>query len=507
MNAVRVGIARFGVMNLASVALVILTAARMFLLCLSHPIAGYANNYDFLRQSSCVGVWQVYEDREKTAPHPDRPVNALVHDGDRRSGLCMQSSDNLFPWAAGRLSGKNAHFGLRRVGVLKAIVALAAMIGLLLQPISSSLRLSLAVVATLIYGDFSLMLFLNTLYLDWSLLIFIVASIGLAVAAFCRRTVPGPISLAFFIGSLAWFCFARQQYWPFSIVIGLTAALAVLLRWRDWRRALVLCVATIAIQLAYVDVQLHMSEHTQNIDKANRVDTFLSATLPAAHDPVAAMAVAGLPQHCAGAIGKDWYTPGFQQEKPCTEVYSLSRLRLLKLFVFDPNMLLAPMMHALAISRPALLQYVGHFERPADVAGRRYRWLNSTSMSTLIADLPYGLYRILAILSFLVGPIALGAALFRGIRLREHSGDDFGGAMLMAGLGGLLGFYGLFSSVYGDGYGDMPRHAIGLLLGIDLQVGAWLLVVLNLLSRARARERHRQMLSLSYASGTERIRY
>jgi hypothetical protein len=141
------------------------------------------------------------------------------------------------------------------------------------------------------------------------------------------------------------------------------------------------------------------------------------------------------------------------------------------------------------------------------VAGRRYRWLNSTSMSTLIADLPYGLYRILAILSFLVGPIALGAALFRGIRLREHSGDDFGGAMLMAGLGGLLGFYGLFSSVYGDGYGDMPRHAIGLLLGIDLQVGAWLLVVLNLLSRARARERHRQMLSLSYASGTERIRY
>ena len=479
LGGVRAGIARFGVMNMASVVLVIVTAARMFLLCLAHPIAGYANNYDFLRQSSCMGVWQVYEDREKTSPHPDRPINALVYDGDRRSGLCMVSSDNLFPWMAGHLSKKAAHFGLTRVGVLKAAVALAVMIGVLAQPISSSLRLSLAVVTTLIYSDFSLMLFLNTLYLDWSLLIFIVASIGLAVAAYCRRTRPDAAFLIFFILSLAWFCFARQQYWPFSIVIGMTAALAVFLRWRDWRRALVLCVGTLLIQVAYLDVQLHISEHTQNIDKANRVDTFLSATLPAAHDPVAAMAIAGLPQHCASAIGKDWYTPGFQQEKPCPEVYSLSRLRLFKLFAYDPNMLIAPMMHALSISRPALLQYVGHFEKPADEAGRRYRWLNATSMSTLVADLPYGPYRALIILSCLAGPLALGLTLYRGVRLRERGGDALGGALLLAGLGGLLGFYGLFSSVYGDGFGDMPRHAIGLLLGIDLQIGAVVLLLVE----------------------------
>ena len=466
-------------MNAVSALLVVLTAARMFIVCLSTPIAGYANNYDFLRQSSCMGVWQVYDDRPKTSPHPDRPVNALVYDGDRRHGLCMHSSDNLFPWLVGHLSGRGVHFGLRRVGVLKALTAVAVMVALLAQPVSAALRLSLAFVATLILSDFSSLLYLNTLYLDWSLLVFIVASVGLAVGAYCRTTRPGPFYLAFFLFCLAWFAFARQQYWPFSIVIGGTAVLALLLRWRDWRSVFAVSVAIIMIQCAYLNVQLHISEHTRNIDKANRVDTFLSATLPAARDPRAAMAVAGLPPHCASAIGKDWYTPGFQQENPCPEVYGLSRLRLFRLFAFDHDMLARPMMHALAISRPALLQYVGHFERPTDAAGRRYRWLDATSMSTLISDLPYGIYRALAILSCSAGPLALGLVLSRGVRLRERGGNDIDAALLMVGIGGVLGFYGLFSSVYGDGYGDMPRHAIGLLLGVELQAGAIFLVVLS----------------------------
>jgi hypothetical protein len=63
----------------------------MFTVCLSQPILAYANNYDFVRQSSCVGIWEDYGGKDKTQSNPLGPVNRLSYIGDRQPQVCLQS--------------------------------------------------------------------------------------------------------------------------------------------------------------------------------------------------------------------------------------------------------------------------------------------------------------------------------------------------------------------------------------------------------------------------------
>jgi hypothetical protein len=250
-------------LDILTALLVMALVTRMLIVCLSYPIAGYANNYDFLRQSSCVGLWEDYGKKEKTSSNPDRPVDTLINDADIRPGLCMQSSDNIFPWLVGALADKGAHVELRAVGIAKLLATLAVVILVLAQPISSALRLALAAAATLIFGDFAITLYLNTLYLDMSLFISMFASIALTIVAYCRTRAPRWGFAALFLISLAWFAFARQQYSPFEVVVGLVAVLALVLRWRAWRLAGFLGAGAILIQASYLMTMANMSEHTR----------------------------------------------------------------------------------------------------------------------------------------------------------------------------------------------------------------------------------------------------
>ncbi len=491
LGVVRAGAARFGYMNMASVVLVIVTAVRMFVFCLSHPIAGYANDYDFLRQSSCMGVWQVYNDRGKADAHPGSPVDALVFDGDRRSGLCLHSSDNLFPWLAAHLSGKGAHFALRRVGALKVLTAVALFVGVIAQPMSPALRLALATFAALVYGDFAVMLFFNTLYLEGSFLIFVVAGTSLTILAYSRSRHPRLGFILFFLGSIAWLCFARQQYWPFGAMVGWTGAAGFLLRWRDGRAALLVAGAIVAIQGGYAAVQMKPSQHTQQVIKANIADTFLGAVLPAARDKQSALVWLGLPPSCAASIGENWYSPGFQEHNLCPDIFKTRRLDLLGLFVRDPATFFVPMQNVIPASHPIILPAIGHFEQPSDQERKVYRWIRETSASSLLDFLSGTNYRNLVIASCFLSIPALGITIWRSIRLRERCGDVITTAMLLCGLGGALTAYAVVSSVFGDGYFDVPRHAIGILVGVDMQASSAMLIVGSVLqgygeSRQRA---------------------
>ena len=54
-----------------------ITVIKMLVVVFSNPILGYANNHDFLRQSSCVGLWQNYQNKPKISANPERPINKL----------------------------------------------------------------------------------------------------------------------------------------------------------------------------------------------------------------------------------------------------------------------------------------------------------------------------------------------------------------------------------------------------------------------------------------------
>jgi hypothetical protein len=451
--------------------LVFITISRMLLIVAVAPIAGYANNYDFVRQSSCVGVWQNYPGgKPKTAASPATVVNELTFDGDLKPDVCLPSSDNLFPWFVAHWHRKGWHPGLRMIGCLKAATAALLLAATLLQPMAPRLRLALSLAGFLVFGDIALLSYFNTLYLDGSIVIFGFASVALAAILFCRNT-PSHWAFSVLIAMvLAWFVAARQQYAVFGL------GLAVLCAGRLWqhrrRDGLAMGVATAAMAAGVLYLSMNVSDHTRNINRANIVDTVLGAVLPAAPDKPTALRILGLPPDCAPAIGLNWYSPGFQTRDPCPAVTHVGRLRLLRLFAAQPATFIVPMRLAIDASRPAYLSYLARFERPADAALPRIRLIEATSLSTFLAWLPPMLYVGMIVVSCLAGAAGAAASIVLRRRPPAAAADAALHASVLIGLGGCLTFFALFSSVFGDGFAEVPRHAVAILIGIAFQVSA-----------------------------------
>ena len=77
--------------------LIALTIVKIITTIFTTPILGYANNWDFIRQSGCTGIWQHYPDKPKTDSNPDFTVNNLIFDGQKLRHVCVKSIDNYFP--------------------------------------------------------------------------------------------------------------------------------------------------------------------------------------------------------------------------------------------------------------------------------------------------------------------------------------------------------------------------------------------------------------------------
>jgi hypothetical protein len=462
-------------LNAASVTLLIITAARILFVCLSNPVIGYANSYDFVRQSSCVGVWQDYGGRDKTQGNPERPINSLIYDGDRRSQVCLPSSDNLFPWAAAHLHAKRSHMQLREVGLIKAITAIALLAAVVAQPVSAQFRLAMSIAVASVFGDIALLCYWNTLYLEASVIIFAFVGIALAVINYARIRPPGIFFLLLLCGVITWLGFARQQYALFVAVIAAAAAYSYYAKWRKPRSAMAVCVYAASVILGFQIFHGYESEHTRQAEKANLVDTFLGAVLPAAKNPLAAIKVAGLPDTCLDAVGSDWYSPGFQKNNPCPAVYDISRARLLNLFLFDPRTLVAPFAHAIHESRPLFIPYLGHYERPDLSEPRTLRLLVATSFSSFLEIVSPGWYFGLVVCCIVLAPVSTVLAAVTRIARRADTAD-IGAGLAMIALGGCLVVFALGSAVFGDGYYEMPRHALGVDIGIAFQVAGGLLL-------------------------------
>ena len=441
------------------------------------PIAGYANNYDFLRQSGCVGVWEHYPDgHAKTDPSPHQPVDTLDYDGQRRPDLCMPSSDNLFPWAVAHLYHKHTPLTLHQIGWLKLAVAALLFLAVLLQPVPESFRLGCALAGFLILGDLTYLLFFNSLYLDASLIMFGFASIMLTCAIFCRRAPPTPGFILLLAAVTAWFVFARGQYTAFALLLMPLAAFGLYRCWHSRFGPVTLLLACVACLGGLYHFHATRNEHTAHIAIANEVDTVLGAVLPAATDKQAALRDLGLPPHCAAAIGMTWYTPGFQQHSPCPEVDGLGRLVLIKLFLLDPATFTHPFHQVIEMSRPADMPYLGHFARPGDQRRLRFRLLAATSFTDALGWLPGQFYTGVVLASIVVGALCFASFLLMQVRSVTGSGRTRA-AVLLAAIAGGLTFYGVLSSGFGDGYGEVGRHAIGVDIGLALQIAACVMML------------------------------
>jgi hypothetical protein len=426
--------------------LVLLMALRLALACTATPILGYANNLDFFRQSSCVGVWQDYGDRPRIAAHMEGPVDLLVYDGTRIGAFCMRSSDNLFVWAVAHLHRKHSAFPLREVGAAKAITAVLAVLAVMCQPVGAAVRLALAAAFLLVFGDIATLAYFNTLYLDASAIMSGTVLAGLAVVLGARRVAPPRWLCGFGAVLLLWLGCSKPQFLLLAVALGGVMAWLV---WRGWRlpaRAAALAAAGVLAPLLFLALNADPHGVFRGGLGGNVEDTVMATVLPVAPDKPRALRVLGLPASCMAGLGETGFAAQTSGHNPCPQVDVMSRFRLLRLFVAEPATFLRPMWLAVTQSQ-AGLAVLPHFARPADGTGWPFGVLAATSLSVWLAALPRGVFGVLVVVLGTLGLACLPVWLARR-----------GAAPGFASAGAVLWIYALGSAVFGDGYVEVARH-------------------------------------------------
>ena len=472
-------------LNLLTVFVILITVARMGIFCGTVPIAGYANNLDFFRQSACVGVWQRYPGSQLIAAHVAGPIDDVIYDGHRDAYYCMRSSDNLFPWAVAHLFGKHAHFGLHDIGLAKVGVSVALMIFVLAQPIGAVARLAIALAFMFVFGDVAVLAYFNTLYVDASGLIFTVILVGLIATVAARRRAPGWGVWGGIASCVVWLGTVKPQYAPLACVLGLMAAVIFFALWRDRLRSLAL--GAVGVLTPALFFALNDSANIMRfVTSVDMTDTVLDAVLPQASDPAQALRLLGLPPSCRQDIGQNSYNMSAAQREACPGVGGVSRGRLVPLFLAQPGTFFRPLAAAVAKAQPSYTA-LAHFERPGDAALWRFRVLYATSLSTWLRLLPEAAYASLVWIATVSGVFVLpviGAFLARA---ELSARRPIARAAALPLLGGIVCAYAVASSVFGDGYTELARHAACVLVGVACFLAGLVQIALATLNRLPAR--------------------
>ncbi|MGA7779322.1 MAG: hypothetical protein WCA85_16660 [Paraburkholderia sp.] len=447
-------------------AVLLFTVGKMFAITMASPLFAYSNHFDFIRVESCMGLWQDYGDgSDKTAPHVAGPVNRLVLDRDVRMDLCVVSLDNLFPYIATRLHRHDGHVDFRQISGLRIAAALAALWALIAAARGRGRSLVVAGLFTAIFGEIGYLAYFNTLYNEFTMLLgaFVCAAslwlLGTSVARPPRRL------LVLMVVGLLMLGLAKQQYSGLATAFGLCAALVVAKRWNARRAAATF--ALVGLLCPPVFAVLNPSDYglQGGIKMANITDTFLGAVLPAAKDPASALATLHLPASCVNGIGKDWYTPGLQENHPCPELRRATRARLIPLFVSQPGTFFGPVSRAIDLARPFPDPGYGMFEDPRSSNDARYRLAVATSFATYADALPQPVFRWLMSVAMVSGVVA---SVWYCVKLLTGRTDRLGIDLLLA-MGGITVLYAIGSSVFGDGVFDMTRHASLWCFGLATQ--------------------------------------
>ena len=439
-----------------ALALWLLAVARTLAFWAHDPMLAYGNNFDQVR---AMQLLRVAPDKppglgvpfEATPHQPWRWFRQLEGEGQ----WVYPSSDLLLKqgqrWLAGWFGPGGGLHDIRQWAALPLALWLCGMLwaGWRLWRASRWHGLAFAAWVLLIADPVNL-LFLNTLYAEFSAF---AACTGLAalgwlwLAGCCRR----PAALACGWLLLLTLATNRNQYMYLPLLL---APLALLAAWRwpalrRWRAGLALAAGLAAA----VPLLLYGPQPGQLRDTAsvNRVNTVMGAMLPAASHPARMLQRLKLPPACQRFSGQTWYaTPADAYRQHCPQLLAMPLPRMALALAADPLALGRMVMTAgrqhQGFVQTHLGQVQGQHHMAAQALGTPLAW----SFDTLLRALPNAAWQgLLAAALLLPWPLSLAAA-----RRRLK-----GWALAMAALG--LGIdYVFFSSLLGDGYFEIERHAV-----------------------------------------------
>lgn len=453
--------------------IIFITFIKILFVVFSSPIMGYGNNYDFLRQSSCTGLWQQYSEKSKTSTNPDAPVNSLIYDKETLKKVCMHSVDNLFSHIAVKFHSVGEKLDFREISLWKIAFLLSSIVILISLSKDFLSKMTISLSFFLVFGDIANLLYSNTLYMEFSVILGCYFSLLLIILIITSNNFLTKKIILLFVFFSLFLGASKQQYMPFAAFLAFTLAIYVFFRWHIRKLSFIMLLISIAIPAIYAQLNKENSGHMRGINFANKTDTFLWAVLPAATDKSVALDVLGLPKKCLAGIGKSWYSPGLQGNHPCPEVENTSRIKLLKLFVLQPNVFFQPIYQAIPGIYPFYPSYLGHTENPSTLNSSEYYLYKITSLSHILMLLSIDSLNIILPVLMIVGVYLFVVY----VVFNNRSSNRL--SYVVIGFGGVLAIYAVLSSVFGDGYVELQKHAVAFLIGISFQITGFIIMVIS----------------------------
>ena len=334
-------------------------------------------------------------------------------------------------------------------------------------------RASIVLTFLLVFGDFYNLLYFNTFYLEFSVIsgLFLTISMGVWLSISPNKPTASVITISLIF--LIWLAFSKQQYSPMASILSLFYAVIIFIRWK-MKITYLLVGLSVLFPIVFLALNRDDLGHMRWVSFANKTDTFLGAVLPESNDKIFTLNKLGLPDSCLQGVGKDWYTPGVQQNHPCPKIEKLSRFVLIKLFIEEPKTFFNPMYKSILKARPFYKNY-GKFENPDDSKLLKYKIIIETSLITLLASTPLVLYEIIALLSMIFGVVT---TILWIVFLHRSNSIIQTSAIAMLSLGGVTTLYSIASSVFGDGYFDIAKHSVGFPIGISFQISGLITILI-----------------------------
>lgn len=491
------------------VALMLIAVGRLGHVVLHQPLAGYANQYDMVRTTDCLGLLPD-ADVPYAAATAAAPIERYWR-GHARGPGCLPSSEVVIAGLALGLDTLSDTLGLtdagsislRQIAVLKALLLLLTLAGLQwalrAQP---AIACAHAAVAALIIFDPFNTLYLASFYTEFSALWAAWLAIALPLtwrhlpaAGLVRRPVGhGPVIL--WALALALLTASRFQHVLLPAILLFWVVVRPTLQ-TGWRRRIV--VWALLATLPVLALQISVQRGHVGIRAANVHNSLFGAALPAAQDAALLTARLGLPPRCAELVHTTWYLPrGRDLLRDCPEAMQLSRLRWSLTLLADVPAMLRMTGRGVLLSGQWRPSYLG------ELAGQSFVALPpgglGVSLAAGVSNLPFW-----ALLIFwavpMLAPLLLwlvGPAPNVELRPQLRSGAELS---LLSVLGLIIGLsWGV--SIVGDGYSELARH---LHLAANAASVSWLLLAFVIVARLRGgtlRLPARRRLPLALVAGS-----
>lgn len=435
---------------------VLLGLTRFYAFSTHASLLGYPNNFDFVRTSGCVGIWN-FDDRSEFfhSPAPDRVAATLTYNDERVWQFCNPTTESLYLSTLKLWHRVGDSFPLQQLGYAKLAIVLAVFSWLLFAITSMQLRLFLAFSFVLLLWDLSSLMYFHSLYPVFTSLFFslffAVSLMACRFDAFTHTRSSGLLvaGMAFMLG------FSNQQYMFLGIVL---AALFVLMNGRRYpaQSAAVLCGIVVAGLCQLYLRPVESKDFYAGIDRVNRTDTIFYGVLMHSSNPQEAATLVGLRPECAQHAGVNAHVFNHGLKiNTCPEVAQVSRLKLLNLAARQPGTIAKTMLGGLN-EYQHVYGFIPHVfpHHARDLAPALF----ATSPSSLIVEAPQPAYHAGIAATAL---IAIAAFVFS---LTPRGKNSIWACAIW--IGGLLCFYSIFSSVFGDGMLEVERHAAVFLTGL-----------------------------------------